>query len=220
MLQVTSLYSPFDSGQVVVCLSRTKTCSQIYIISDDGIEGAAIRLYETLIRRNQWTGCIEERIANLSISHDNHNSRNNNHTRTLHLVRDFPFKLTHQHIPKGDGFVYMLCSHKDPSYIYIGQTKRKLRERLNEHNSGKGSKTTKNPAYLPWAPVACIANIGKLTLGEREDLERKWKLRNREQEHNMANYLRNGQIITQNYNMERTLPPQDELIFVTFVQLT
>eukprot|EP00956_Cyclotella_meneghiniana_P042937 scaffold249353_cov82-Cyclotella_meneghiniana.AAC.22 len=104
-IEVTKKYSPFDSGQVVVCLSRTKTCSQIYIISDDGIEGAAIRLYETLIRRNQWTGCIEERIANLSVSHDNHNSRNNNHTRSLHLVRDFPFKLNHQHIPKGDGFV-------------------------------------------------------------------------------------------------------------------
>ena len=39
------------------------------------------------------------------------------------------------------GFVYMLISIKDLSYTYIGMTDA-IRRRVDEHNSGIGSKST------------------------------------------------------------------------------
>ena len=59
----------------------------------------------------------------------------------------FPFRTCDVSLPQcNTGFVYMLISIKDLSYTYIGMTDA-IRRRVQEHNSGIGSKSTA-PAHL------------------------------------------------------------------------
>ena len=69
------------------------------------------------------------------------------------------------------GFVYILVSLKDKSLrtLYVGQTKRSVLTRLQEHNSGHGSTFTLPVHRRPWSLAAFAFNF--LCDNERLSLE-------------------------------------------------
>ena len=68
--------------------------------------------------------------------------------------------------------VYLLISTKCYGYMYIGQTK-DIRKRLNDHNSGRGSKETNNERLSPWALFGYLYGFG--TEDNRVNFEQRWK---------------------------------------------
>ena len=93
------------------------------------------------------------------------------------LTQDsFPFRICDVTLPQcNTGYVYMLISMKDKSFIYIGKTK-SLRKRIKKHNSGIGSVSTEPLNLRPYALLAYICGFDL-----RDELmsyvEQTWKLK-------------------------------------------
>ena len=59
-IRETTKHKPWESGQVVVALSRTKTSKQITIVSGmKNRKDIVDALWEYLVRINQWTAMVE-----------------------------------------------------------------------------------------------------------------------------------------------------------------
>ena len=70
--------------------------------------------------------------------------------------------------------VYLLVSTKCYGYMYIGQTK-DIRQRLNDHNCGRGSTVTNNQNLRPWALFGYLYGFGAEE--NRVNFEQLWKYR-------------------------------------------
>ena len=73
------------------------------------------------------------------------------------------------------GCVYCLVSVRNKDNIYIGQTEY-LAQRLIQHNSGRGSRSTEDIQNRPWAVASYICGLSHLNRIERMCLERNWKI--------------------------------------------
>ena len=101
---------------------------------------------------------------------------NNRVTMIFNQTISNPYRICDINLPTcRSGFVYFLISCRDATYSYIGTTKY-IRKRLNQHNSGFGSRST-NPLHLrPFAIYAYICGFNGNQL-LRFHLENEWKRR-------------------------------------------
>ena len=106
--------------------------------------------------------------------------RNMMHTDT------FPYRICDMSLPQcNTGYVYMLISLKDKSFVYIGMTTSIIR-RIGQHNSGLGAVSIE-PLHL--RPYALFAYICGFDL--RKDLmvyvEQRWKAKRNQLRRNGVN---------------------------------
>ena len=86
----------------------------------------------------------------------------------------FPFRICDMSLPQcNTGFVYMLISLKDKSFVYIGMTK-SIRVRIQQHNSGVGAVSTEPLHLRPYALLAYICGFD-LRMDLMAFVEQKWK---------------------------------------------
>ena len=79
---------PWEQGQVVVELSRTRTADRMAVVSDMNHEIIVRELWLVMSRVTQWTAMIENIINQLSISPFDENTPGNRHI--VNIVEEFP----------------------------------------------------------------------------------------------------------------------------------
>ena len=216
-LEVTTNHKPWESGQVVVGLSRTKSCKQITIVSDMKDKKDVVdALWECLIRINQWTALVEQIIYKLAVSPTSPN-RMSDEPLCMNMVEYYPFRTSDYTLPQSNtGYVYFLVSTVCHDEVYVGQTGRNIPRRLQEHNSGRGAHGTKTATYMPWGVGAYIGKMSHMTKIERQQIEKEWQLRNKLSRNSRAvdvnTYLQNGKDIVLQHN-SRELEPEKRLSF-------
>ena len=123
-------------------------------------------------------------IVTLNASQTNDEQQDGGINRVMNHDVAFPFRPADIPLPQcNTGYVYMLLSLKDKSFIYIGATN-SIRTRLQSHNSGNGSQSTEPIHLRPFALLAYIC-----VFDNRRDLmfhiECQWKI-------NRDHLIRNG----------------------------
>ena len=170
-IEITEQYSPWEKGQIVVVLSRTVTARLTVIVGNK--EFAISKLWEIITISTQWTKYTAKVLNIISI---NPNEGQENHA-LFDYSTVYPFRLNDGQVLPTDrtGFVYCLISKKYHDQIYIGETSC-LTQRLIQHNSGSGSRSTANIRYRPWAVSAFICCMSHMTKAERMSIENRWKI--------------------------------------------
>ena len=168
-LEVTTKHKPWESGQVVVGLSRTKSCKQITIVSDMKDKKDVVdALWDCLIRINQWTALVEQIVDKLAVSPTSP-TRMSDEPLCMNMVEFYPFRTSDYSLPQSNtGYVYFLVSTVCHDEVYVGQTGRNIPLRLQEHNSGRGAHGTKTATYMPWGVAAYIDKMSYKTKIERQ----------------------------------------------------
>ena len=153
--------SLWDAAQVVVLLSRTRRSKDIFFVGDK--DQTVNNLLTALEQPNKLLCYVSKLLSQIT----------NEDTETpvfqqpsLYIPRDSV-------VPK-TSCVYLLISTKQTAYCYIGATKN-LRKRLDQHNSGQGARTTRNPALRPWGVMAYVD--GFVSSSTRLSFESCWKTR-------------------------------------------
>lgn len=210
-LEITVAHSPWESGQVVVALSRTKFCNQITIVSDYTTKrDTVLAMWKCLCKVTQWTAMIENLIDKLSVTARG-TGGDNSQSMCINMVEHFPMRVCDYSLPLSNtGYVYMLLSSVCHTEVYIGQTGRNIAVRLAEHNSGKGAVQTAVRAFMPWGVAAYIDKLSHMSESERLSLEHEWKMENHQLRHNgfcdVQGILDNGATIVRKHNALQTEP--------------
>lgn len=170
-VEITKEYSPWEKGQIVVAMSRTKTAELTIIVGEKNY--AIQKMWELILLFNQWTKYTDSILKMISIN----SSQNEVESDTFDYTSVYPFRLINGNVLPTDntGYVYCLISKRHFEQIYIGET-RCISQRLIQHNSGAGSTSTNNIRYRPWAVAAFICGLAHMNKSERMSLERRWKL--------------------------------------------
>ena len=164
-------YAMWDKGQMIVILSQTTLAVNSIFVGDKNETLQTLK--QLLTRKTQWTDYMEM-ILDLITVYENEEEgrtpRNVMHTDT------FPYRICDMSLPQcNTGYVYMLISLVDQSFVYIGMTTC-IRKRVQQHNSGVGAVSTE-PLHL--RPYALFAYICGFDL--RKDLmsyvEHAWKVK-------------------------------------------
>ena len=155
VFECSALSSPWLKAHIVVLLSRTPTAAQIVIIGDK--QWAIERLTQLICTPTQWTQYMDRMINMLSI---NVGDSSSSQRYALDLNQVYPFKISSFQLPSepGTGFVYVLCSMKDPDFNYIGECQ-DIVKRLRAHNSGRGAEGTMNVNLQPFFIAAYITGF-------------------------------------------------------------
>lgn len=210
-LEVTVDHSPWESGQVVVGLSRTKSCDQITIVSDHKSKYDTVKaMWDCLCSITQWTAMIESLVEKLSVTESSIGG-GNCQSICMNMVENFPLRVCDYRLPLSNtGYVYMLLSSVCHTEVYIGQTGRNIQTRLAEHNSGRGSKQTNVKPYMPWGVAAYIDKMSHMNEAERLIIEGDWKAANNRSRQNgycdIRTILTNGEAIVRQYNSKQGNP--------------
>ena len=168
-MQLTgAMFELWDKGQIIVAMTRTKLGKNVIFVGDkQETTEAIIRLVQT---RTQWTDYMENILGLVTL-----NEINENRVASLTLS-SFPFRICDVSLPHDNsGYVYFLISLKTLHYTYIGETK-SIVTRLNQHNSGYGSKSTAPANKRPYAVMGYICGFdGNQNKHLRRHIEKAWK---------------------------------------------
>ena len=180
-LEITSDYSPWDAGQIVVILSRAHTASQTIIVGSKTF--AVGKMWELIRKPNQWTRYSKLILDAISI---NTEDTPQDHLNKFEFPEAFPFRRIDAELPVDrTGHVYCLTSVPNPQKIYIGQTEC-ITQRFSQHRQGTGASGTEDERDRPWGMGALICGLGHMQKRERMSLEGSWK-------REIENMRRNGQ---------------------------
>jgi predicted GIY-YIG superfamily endonuclease len=157
-------FTLWEAAQVIVLISRTRRCSDIYFVGDE--HEVANRLVETLCETGRYLRHIQALTKRLCGELD----------ATPVLERPPIFRPCDMVLDR-ELAVYLLVSTKHAGFMYIGETE-DIRKRLNDHNSGNGSKFTNNSRLRPWALFGFVIGFGNRS--QRRLFEQRWKHRARE----------------------------------------
>jgi predicted GIY-YIG superfamily endonuclease len=207
-IECTQKNHPWDPAQIVVGFSRSERCDKIYIVTDDGADGAVQRIWETLCVRTQWTAMSQDIINKLAITAPCNGGREVEENKNILDVNDtFPWRICDFQLPTSysGGCIYLLTSVNNTEFIDVGQTKRSIAERLDEHQRGQGNRYTNYHAYRPFAVAAFICNLGKdMDRSGRQKLESRWQglneLSKKSGKGNLMNCMNNGVDVVKEYN--------------------
>ena len=156
-------FSYWLKEQLYVVVSRVTDLSHITFVGDKQRTLDAINL---LCRKDSH---LVPLIDNFLSSRGRRNSGVST-TQTF-----YPFPLRVFDVPlSAIGFCYLLVSVKHRELFYIGSCK-KLRRRLQEHNSGIGSAFTKPVERRPWALVAYLTGFSNAVSRSRYSFEQDWQ---------------------------------------------
>lgn len=126
-LDFTTLW---DAAQIVVLISRTRRCSDMYFVGapDDVIDQLLLALTKT----SKYIPHIRTLQAKLC-----------GRSESIPVLASPPIFRPCDFILHKTPAVYLLVSTRFPGYMYIGETVN-IRKRLNDHNSGGGTGFTNN----------------------------------------------------------------------------
>ena len=152
-------FSLWEAAQVVVLLSRTRFCCDLYFVGrPDEVVDHLLSILEIQSHHIAHITSITHRLCSKT-----------NKTPILPRPPIFrPCDIVLDKIP----VVYLLVSTRKYGYMYIGEAK-DIRRRLNNHNSGKGSKFTNNEQLRPWALFGYV--YGFTAADNRRNFEQRWK---------------------------------------------
>lgn len=206
-LEVTDVHKPWESGQVVVGLSRTKSCKQITIVTNMEREGVVKALWDCLCKVTQWTAMVDSIIDRMAVCAGTSSPE----SCYMDMTQHYPFRTCDYTLPQSfTGYVYLLVSMVCHDEMYVGQTGRNMPVRLSEHNSGKGSYGTECSALMPWGVAAYIDKLSHMNVTERMRLEGRWKdlnyLSKQAGTCNIHDVLLNGKKVVDEYNATQNEP--------------
>jgi hypothetical protein len=159
---------PWMKSQIVVLLSRVLAASQIIVIGNK--RSAIDHMWQLICTPTQWTKYMERKLHLLSINSDGPAPE----LRHLNIATDFPFRICDYVLPKArTGYVYCLCSTKNPNYTYIGQCM-DLEKRIKQHQSGNGAEGTSDPSLLPFHIAGFISGFEEYDRSFLQQLETRW----------------------------------------------
>ena len=169
-VEISEEYSPWESGQIVVALSRTTSARMTIVVGERNY--AINKMWELITSYNQWTQYIKHVLDIITINRN----QNEQNQHIFDYPEVYPFRLRDIILPQDTtGFVYFLVSKRNINQVYIGQTKC-ISQRLAQHNNGTGSSGTTDIMYRPWGVAAYICGLSHMSTRERMSLERSWKL--------------------------------------------
>lgn len=214
-VEISEDYSPWESGQIVVAISRTESSAYTIIVGEENF--AIAKMWELITTGNQWSRYTKHILENITA---NPNAERTIHRNVIYHNDAYPFRRIDTTIPlDSTGFVYCLTSTRNPHKIYIGQTKN-LSQRLVMHNRGEGAEGTRDPRDRPWAIGSYICGLGHMNQADRENLEQSWKdLVSAMQQHGIDssyNWIMAGRRIIQRYN-EDCVDDAQNIRFVSHV---
>ncbi len=191
--------SPWESGQVIVTLSRTRHACDTTIVCQN-IEWVKKKLWNVLCTPTQWA-CFEERILALI-------TLNQNGQVPQLLSTDYhcmyPFRVRDILIPTETiGYVYTIISKCDTNFTYIGKSLN-ISQRLAIHNSGHGTVDTACISRCPYALAGLISCVG-LEKNVRLGLEQNWRVLREQSTLRNGNdspysIVRLGEVVAQTHN--------------------
>ena len=169
-VEISEEYSPWESGQIVVALSRTTSARMTIIVGEKNY--AKNKMWELITTYDQWTQYTKHVLDIITINRD-YGEQNQ---YIFDYPEVYPFRLRDIVLPQDTtGFVYFLVSKRNINQVYIGQTKC-ISQRLAQHNNGSGSSGTTDIRYRPWGVAAYICGLSHMSSIDRMSLERRWKL--------------------------------------------
>ena len=148
----------WESGQARVLLSRTRRAQDMFFIGnpDETVNG----ILQSLSRKSQFYDYINHILTRLV---PNQGSDEGSTEMTNFVVESrawHPFWPIDIELPcPGSECCYFLVSLKNREMTYIGRTSN-LRRRINEHNSGHGSRHTQSRELRPFALVGYVSGFG------------------------------------------------------------
>ena len=145
----------WEKGQVVVLVSRTKTCKDLIFV---GNQSATLDVITSLIQvetqYDKYIGHILNVLTTGSVPEGNSPCE-----RVIqlsnHVLRPNDIALPEA----GSGCCYLLVSTKNYRVTYIGQTRNHLTRRLHQHNSGRGGAQTNAHHLRPWGIIAFVTGF-------------------------------------------------------------
>lgn len=189
---------PWLKEQIVVMLSRTRRGKDTIIVGTKEEFGEMV--WKLLLKKSQWTDYIETILSNLTV---NSKERHNFIGQNFQMAEKYPYRTCDIPIPNDStGFVYYIVSaaNVDYKYGYIGETNN-LAVRFYQHNTGNGSKGTRDAALRPYALAGYICGLGHMDDAARMSLEHRWKVLCRHRRvTKLEDVLEIGQEIVEEYN--------------------
>ena len=142
-VEISEDYSPWESRQIVVALSRTTSARMTIVVGERNF--AIKKMWELITTFNQWTQYTKHVLDIITINRNEDEQENH----IFDYPEVYPFRLRDIMLPQDTtGFVYCLVSKRCMNQIYVGQTKC-ISQRLTQHNSGSGSHGTADIRYRP-----------------------------------------------------------------------
>ena len=171
MVEFTKTNCPWLKTHIVVIFSRTINASLLYIVGERSF--VLDRMWTLITTPTQWTQQMERTLEMLTI---NNRSSFDPEDYTMNIRDVYPFAVKYYDLPSDHtGYVYILCSQRDPDWSYVGETD-DLKRRLRQHQQpGGGSSGTADMSKHPVSYAGYIAGLGHLTVSERKSLERELK---------------------------------------------
>ena len=122
-------------------------------------------MWELITSGTQWTQMMEQILHLVTINGD----ESEEFTGFLDYPEYFPFRICAAILPSDNtGFIYILISLNDPTFVYIGQT---LHLILQRHNSGHGAVDTACISNHPHVVAAYISGLAHCNQVHRMSLE-------------------------------------------------
>ena len=171
VVEFTETNCPWLKTHIVVIFSRTINASLLYIVGERSF--VLDRMWTLITTPTQWTQQMERTLEMLTI---NNRSSFDPEDYTMNIRDVYPFAVKYYDLPSDHtGYVYILCSQRDPDWSYVGETD-DLKRRLRQHQQpGGGSSGTADMSKHPVSYAGYIAGLGHLTVSERKSLERELK---------------------------------------------
>ena len=171
-MQITnSKFELWDKAQLIVSVTRTKIGKKLIFVGDK--EETIESIIKLVQKRSQWLDYMENILDLITIGEEEQNLT----TRVLpHMNQDsFPYRICDMSLPHcKTGFVYFLLSIRTRDYTYIGECNC-IVDRLYEHNSGHGSKSTAPAHRRPYAIMGYICGFDGGLEALRKQLEKSWQ---------------------------------------------
>ena len=159
-------------------------------------------MWDLITLSNHWTNYIDVLLNRLSVNGSENRLENN----ILPYAESYPYRTCDIQLPSdSSGYVYFLVSVRDFDRDYIGQTQN-ISTRFAQHNSGRGAEGTADPYYRPYCVAAYICGLSHMEKADREALEHRWKVYNRESIRNgrrsIDSRIDQGRRIVEEYNQD------------------
>ena len=216
-IEITPKCCPWEKGQVVVMLSRTKTSTLIHIV---GNKKEAINImWINIMKHTQWARLVETLLNNLSIDGDGVAPDPNFTPGAVQYGNHYPYSMGDVELPcSHSGYVYLLMSMRAHGRMYVGECQH-LGDRLNDHNNNTGSVGTAPTIYKPYTVVAYIGGLGEYSRNQRMSLEHHWQQLNQfsiqSGDIDVISRVKNGETVVNSHNAGR--PPREHITFVEFI---
>ena len=143
-------YRLWQKEQFIVLVSRVQRCRDIFFVGTPTETKRAI--IAILDRSSKWDALVDNYLSVLNVA------TRPSGMREL-LLDSHPYLPLYRELPTTkSGYVYMLVSIARPNRYYIGETD-DLRTCLCSHNTGYGTKETRDTTLHPWGVFAFVVGF-------------------------------------------------------------